>query len=289
MVGETILVVEDEGISAIEIQESLESLGYYVPAIAKSGNEAIQEAFAIKPDLILMDITLQGDMDGIDAATIIKSFMDIPLIYLTALDDMETFQRMMDTRATAYLIKPIEEATLRNNIELALKNYEMTRKELEEEKKAGLKDVQIFMRSALPELVSKMPVPERSAFLSRFMRLFEQNMKPLFTNFAREYSQKPYDELDDNEKMKIYLSWISQLYENLGFKVQTRSRANRGIMTVKKCSWAPSKPHDIFLCLICQSIMKLTYSWTNLPGTVESEPTTGILQSVCKFDYNMEI
>ncbi|HHT19211.1 MAG: methanogen output domain 1-containing protein [Euryarchaeota archaeon] len=289
MVGETILVVEDEGISAIEIQESLESLGYYVPAIAKSGNEAIQEAFAIKPDLILMDITLQGDMDGIDAATIIKSFMDIPLIYLTALDDMETFQRMMDTRATAYLIKPIEEATLRNNIELALKNYEMTRKELEEEKKAGLKDVQIFMRSALPELVSKMPVPERSAFLSRFMRLFEQNMKPLFTNFAREYSQKPYDELDDDEKMKIYLSWISQLYENLGFKVQTRSRANRGIMTVKKCSWAPSKPHDIFLCLICQSIMKLTYSWTNLPGTVESEPTTGILQSVCKFDYNMEI
>ena len=289
MVGETILVVEDEGISAIEIQESLESLGYYVPAIAKSGNEAIQEAFAIKPDLILMDITLQGDMDGIDAATIIKSFMDIPLIYLTALDDMETFQRMMDTRATAYLIKPIEEATLRNNIELALKNYEMTRKELEEEKKAGLKDVQIFMRSALPELVSTLPVPERSAFLSRFMRLFEQNMKPLFTNFAREYSQKPYDELDDDEKMKIYLSWISQLYENLGFKVQTRSRANRGIMTVKKCSWAPSKPHDIFLCLICQSIMKLTYSWTNLPGTVESEPTTGILQSVCKFDYNMEI
>ena len=70
-----ILVVEDEGISAIEIQESLESLGYYVPAIAKSGNEAIQEAFAIKPDLILMDITLQGDMDGIDAATIIKSFI----------------------------------------------------------------------------------------------------------------------------------------------------------------------------------------------------------------------
>ncbi|HHY00395.1 MAG TPA: response regulator [Methanothermobacter sp.] len=287
MVGETILVVEDEGISAIEIQESLESLGYHVPAIAKSGNEAIQEAFALKPDLILMDITLQGDMDGIDAATIIKSFMDIPLIYLTALDDMETFQRMMDTRATAYLIKPIDEATLRNNIELALKNYEITRKELEEEKKAGLKDVQIFMRSALPELVSKMPVTERSVFLSRFMRLFEQNMKPLFTSFAREYSQTPYDELNDDEKMKIYLSWISQLYENLGFKVQTRSRANRGAMTVKKCSWAPTKPHDIFLCLICQSIMKLTYSWTNLPGTVESEPTTGILQSVCKFDYNM--
>jgi len=281
-------VVEDEGISAIEIQESLESLGYHVPAIAKSGNEAIQEAFAIKPDLVLMDITLQGDMDGIDAATIIKSFMDIPLIYLTALDDNETFQRMMDTRATAYLIKPIDEAELRNNIELALKNYELTKKELEEEKKAGLKDVHIFMRSALPELVSKMPIPERSVFLSRFMRLFEQNMKPLFISYARDHSQTPYDELDDPEKMKIYLSWISQLYENLGFRVQTRSRANRGAMTVKKCSWSPNKPQDIFLCLICQGIMKLTYSWTKLPGNVEEEPTTGILQSVCKFDYNMD-
>ena len=281
-------MVEDEGISAIEIQESLESLGYHVPAIAKSGNEAIQEAFAIKPDLVLMDITLQGDMDGIDAATIIKSFMDIPLIYLTALDDNETFQRMMDTRATAYLIKPIDEAELRNNIELALKNYELTKKELEEEKKAGLKDVHIFMRSALPELVSKMPIPERSVFLSRFMRLFEQNMKPLFISYARDHSQTPYDELDDPEKMKIYLSWISQLYENLGFRVQTRSRANRGAMTVKKCSWSPNKPQDIFLCLICQGIMKLTYSWTNLPGNVEEEPTTGILQSVCKFDYNMD-
>ena len=281
-------MVEDEGISAIEIQESLESLGYHVPAIAKSGNEAIQEAFAIKPDLVLMDITLQGDMDGIDAATIIKSFMDIPLIYLTALDDNETFQRMMDTRATAYLIKPIDEAELRNNIELALKNYELTKKELEEEKKAGLKDVHIFMRSALPELVSKMPIPERSVFLSRFMRLFEQNMKPLFISYARDHSQTPYDELDDPEKMKIYLSWISQLYENLGFRVQTRSRANRGAMTVKKCSWSPNKPQDIFLCLICQGIMKLTYSWTKLPGNVEEEPTTGILQSVCKFDYNMD-
>lgn len=281
-------MVEDEGISAIEIQESLESLGYHVPTIAKSGNEAIQEAFAIKPDLILMDITLQGEMDGIDAAAIIKSFMDIPLIYLTALDDMETFQRMMDTRATAYLIKPIEEAELRNNVELALKNYELTKRELEEEKKAGLKDVQIFMRSALPELVSKMPIPERSVFLSRFMRLFEQNMKPLFISYARDNSQTPYDELDDQAKMKIYLSWISQFYENLGFRVQTRSRANRGAMTVKKCSWSPNKPQDIFLCLICQGIMKLTYSWTNLPGNVEEEPTTGILQSVCKFDYNMD-
>lgn len=288
MVGETILVVEDEGISAIEIQDCLESLGYYVPSIAKTGNEAVQESFAINPDLILMDITLKGEMDGIDAAAIIKSFIDVPLIYLTALDDMETFKRMMDTQATAYLIKPIDEAELRNNIELALKNYQLKKKELEEEKKASLKDVQIFMRSALPELVHNIPISERSVFLSRFMRLFEQNMKPLYSQYIKENTQGPYDDLEDSEKMKIYFSWISHIYEDLGFRVQARSRSNRGVMTVKKCSWSHSRPQDVFLCLICQSIMRLTYSWTNLPGSVKGEPTTGILQSVCKFDYDME-
>lgn len=288
MAGETILVVEDEGISAIEIQECLESLGYHVPSTVKTGNEAIQEAFSIKPDLILMDITLKGEMDGIDAATIIKSFMDVPLIYLTALDDVETFNRMIDTKANAYLIKPIEEAELRNNVQLALKNHETRQKELEDEKKAGLKDVQIFMRSVLPELVTNMPISERSVFLSRFMRLFEQNMKPLFHQYAKENCQEPYDNLSDEDKMKVYLSWIAHLYENLGFKVLTRSKGTWGAMTVKKCSWSPGRPKDIFLCLICQSIMQLTYSWTNLPGSVKEEPTTGILQSVCKFDYDMD-
>jgi len=281
-------VVEDEGISAIEIQECLQSLGYHVPSTVKTGNEAIHEAFSIKPDLILMDITLKGDMDGIDAATIIKSFMDIPLIYLTALDDVETFNRMIDTKANAYLIKPIEEAELRNNVQLALKNHETRQKELADEKKAGLKDVQIFMRSALPELVTNIPISERSVFLSRFMRLFEQNMKPLFHQYVRENSQETYDSLSDEDKMRIYLSWISHLYENLGFKVLTRSRTTLGAMTVKKCSWSPARPKDVFLCLICQSIMQLTYSWTNLPGSVKEEPTTGILQSVCKFNYDMD-
>lgn len=280
--------MEDEGISAIEIQESLEFLGYQVPSTAKSGSEAIQKAFSLKPDLVLMDITLKGDMDGIDAATIIKSFMDVPLIYLTALDDVETFNRMVNTNANAYLIKPIEEAELRNNVLLALKNHENRQKELDDEKNASLRDVQIFMRSVLPELVGNMHIPERSVFLSRFMRLFEQNMKPLFFQYLKDHSQDPYENLADQEKMKLYLSWISQLYENLGFKVLTRSRENNGVMTVKKCSWAPGRPNDVFLCLICQGIMRLTYSWTNLPGRVKEEPTTGVLQSVCKFDYDMD-
>nr|WP_243687080.1 methanogen output domain 1-containing protein [Methanobacterium formicicum] len=78
------------------------------------------------------------------------------------------------------------------------------------------------------------PFPKEVVFLSRFMRLFEQNMKPLFIQFTRSITQEPYEDLSDRDKMRIYLSWISQLYENLGFKVLTRTRDDKGLMTVKK-------------------------------------------------------
>lgn len=285
MSGESILIVEDEGISALEIRECLESWGYQVPSVVDTGEKAVQEAFRLKPDLILMDIFLKSDMDGVDAAAIIKSFLDVPLIYLTALDDIELLKRIRDTKAAAYLIKPIEEVELHNNVELALQNHREHLKDIHDEKKSGLEEVQSYMRSALPELIAKVPINERSVFLSRFARVFEQNMKPLFHKFAKKYSNEQFVNLSEDEKLEIYLSWISELYENLGFKVQTRARGNKGVMTVKKCSWSPSRPNDIFLCLMCQSIMQLSYSWTDLPGNIQSNTTTGILNSVCKFDY----
>jgi CheY-like chemotaxis protein len=285
MSGESILIVEDEGISALEIRECLESWGYQVPSVVDTGEKAIQEAFRLKPDLILMDIFLKGDMDGVDAAAIIKSFLDVPLIYLTALDDVELLKRVKDTKAAAYLIKPIEEVELHNNVELALENYRAHQKDILTGKRSGLEEVQSYMRSVLPELAANVPISERSVFLSRFARFFEQNMKPLFHKFAQKNSNDQYVNLNEEEKLKIYLSWISELYENLGFKVQTRVRGNKGVINVKKCSWSPSKPNDVFLCLMCQSIMQITYSWTDLPGKSRSSSTTGILNTVCKFDY----
>jgi AmiR/NasT family two-component response regulator len=279
--------VEDEAISALEIRESLELWGYTVVSIANTGEKAIQEALVYKPDLILMDITLKGEMDGIDAATIIKTFLDVPLIYLTGLDDLKIFSRVNETDANAYLTKPIQEVELRNNVSLALKTYQKHKEELQEHEKAGLEDVQLFMRSALPELAANMSIVDRSVFLGRFMKVFEKNMKPLFHKHSQKY-QNIYEELSDEDKLKIYLSWVTQLYQHIGFQVQTRAQETSGIITVKKCAWAPVKPQDIFLCLICQSIMQLTYSWTKLPGNVQSEETSGVLNSVCFFDFNRE-
>jgi len=87
-----ILLVEDESIEAMDIKRTLESFGYDVPYIALSGEEAVEKALSIMPDLILMDIILKGDNDGIEAAAQIKE-LNIPLIYITAHSEESTIER----------------------------------------------------------------------------------------------------------------------------------------------------------------------------------------------------
>lgn len=123
----SIMVVEDEKIVARDLKLSLESLGYQVPAIVASGELAIQQALNLRPDLILMDICLQGNIDGIKAAGIIVENLDIPIVYLTAHSDDATLGQAVLTRPFGYLIKPFEERELRTVIEVALHKYELER------------------------------------------------------------------------------------------------------------------------------------------------------------------
>ncbi len=115
-----ILVVEDDRIIARSLRMILERLGYEVTALASTGDAAIREAEENKPDLILMDIVLDGAMDGIEAAGIIRSHTNIPLIYLTAHADHTTRKRADATQPFGYLSKPIMREDLRRNIEQAL-------------------------------------------------------------------------------------------------------------------------------------------------------------------------
>ncbi len=115
-----ILVVEDEGLIAKDIQGMLKRLGYDVPVTVGTGDLAIQTAEANKPDLILMDINLKGKIDGVEAAAIIKSRQQIPIVYLTANSDEPTFQRAKVTDPFGFMIKPFEERTLHAGIEMAL-------------------------------------------------------------------------------------------------------------------------------------------------------------------------
>jgi len=133
MVNAKILVAEDESIIAQDIRASLQSVGYTVPAVVASGEEAIQKAAEIHPDLVLMDIHLQGAMDGVEAARQISTRLNVPIIYLTANADDSTFERAKVTGPFAYILKPFEERELTNTIEIALYKHQMESKLKERE------------------------------------------------------------------------------------------------------------------------------------------------------------
>jgi CheY-like chemotaxis protein len=120
MVKTKILVVETEAIIATDIQDKLEDLGYDIPAIASSGEEAIKKTEEIKPDLVLMNIGLKWDMDGIDAAAHIHNRFDIPVVYVTAYMDEKRLERANVTEPFGYIIKPFEDKELSSAIEKAL-------------------------------------------------------------------------------------------------------------------------------------------------------------------------
>ncbi|HEY9647735.1 MAG TPA: response regulator, partial [Chroococcidiopsis sp.] len=118
-----ILVVEDESIIAMDIKDCLENLGYVVTAIATSGSEAIAHAQAGQADLVLMDVRLRGDTDGIEAAEQIWERFRIPVIYATGYSDQSTLERAKVTIPFGYILKPIEERELYVAIETALQRY----------------------------------------------------------------------------------------------------------------------------------------------------------------------
>ncbi len=128
-----ILVVEDETIVALDIKSRLESLGFVVPAVAASGEEAIQKATETHPDLVLMDIKLKGKQDGVEAAEEIRAQFQIPVIYLTAYADEATLQRAKITEPFGYILKPFEGRELHSAIEMALYKHQAERRLRESE------------------------------------------------------------------------------------------------------------------------------------------------------------
>ena len=119
-----ILIVEDESIIAEDISDSLISLGYRITGMVYSGEEAIEAAAKFRPDLVLMDVNLQGEIDGITAAAEIRSRFQIPVVYLTAYADENTLRRVNATKPFGYIVKPFEEKNLHTTIQLALHQHE---------------------------------------------------------------------------------------------------------------------------------------------------------------------
>ena len=120
-----ILVVEDESVIALDIRRTLGRLGYTVVGVAASGEEAILRAAELRPDLVLMDIHLQGEIDGVEAVERILRSQDVPVVYLTAYADSPTLERARRTHPFGYLLKPFEERELSVAVEMARYRHEM--------------------------------------------------------------------------------------------------------------------------------------------------------------------
>lgn len=140
-----IMIVEDEWITAEDIKMSLESLGYTVTSVSSSGEEAIQNAEKGMPDLVLMDIVLKGEMDGIEAARQIRACYNIPIIYLTAYADENTLERASITEPFGYIVKPFVNEDLKISIEIALYKHR-----IEKERRRLIEELQ----GALPKITT---------------------------------------------------------------------------------------------------------------------------------------
>jgi signal transduction histidine kinase len=213
-----LLVVEDEEIVAFDIENTLKDLGYEVPAVVGSKQEAIAAAAKIRPDLVLMDIMLKGSMDGIDAAREIRNRFNIPVVYLTAYADISTLQQAKITEPFGYILKPFEEKELQTAIEIALSRHqaeESMRQALEKEKE-------------LSEL--------KSRFISIASHEFRTPLATInsSTDLLRRYCQDSMDEKKSKHLQQIQTS-VAQMTQLLD-DVLVIGKADAGKLEFKPAS-----------------------------------------------------
>lgn len=129
-----ILIVEDEAVIAMRLQQILSAMGYHTFGISYSSEDAIKKARDLKPDLVLMDIMIPGELDGIDAAKIMRSELDIPVIFLTAFSDDKTIRRARHAEPFGYILKPFQDRELFAAVEVALYKKDMEKALTESQK-----------------------------------------------------------------------------------------------------------------------------------------------------------
>ncbi len=200
-----VLVVEDEAIVAMDIQSKLEDLGYSVIAVIRSGEEAVQTACEMRPDLILMDITLQGDMDGISAVARIQECNATPVVYMTAHGDKATLERAKETEPLGYIIKPIEEQALRAAIEVALNKHHL-----------------VATREAAQREHAKEAVRERTVELAQRHRELSA-LNTAFQKHLKVRDEETRITLDLRQHVKDVVSRIQGLLDNLSHCIEDES------------------------------------------------------------------
>ena len=199
-----IMIVEDEIITAESEKQSLEELGYSVISAVASAEKAIKKAEEDKPDLVLMDIELKGEMDGVEAAGKIHSRFDIPSLFVTAYSDDKLLKRAKIAEPFGYIIKPFQKRELHSNIEMALyKNM------AEKERKKLIKELQDSL-AKVKQLTGLLPICANCKDIRNDKGYYEQIEKYISGHSDAEFShgicpkcaKKLYPEIyDENENI----------------------------------------------------------------------------------------
>jgi len=159
-----IQIVEDETMVAAGIEEALSSLNYEVTGIASTGKEALQLARQKRPNLILMDIHLEGEMDGIQIAELIKSEFDIPIVFLTAYVDGPTFSRANNLEPYGYILKPFRQMELSTVVKLAIHRHQREELRKQESKQTLVTKPDEKPKIPSPDFISEVHLPHPPTF-----------------------------------------------------------------------------------------------------------------------------
>lgn len=186
-----ILIVEDDKIGAGHTRDVLTGLGYGIAGISSSGAEGIRKVSETHPDLVLMDIVLKGDIDGVKAAEQIKARFDIPVVYLTAYADENILRRAKITEPYGYILKPFEERELHSNIEIALYKHRMAKQLKESHQEA---EEEKAKAEAIIEAIGDAFSIQDTDFKFLYMN---QIAKDMFGDHVGEYCYKIYEGRDE--------------------------------------------------------------------------------------------
>jgi DNA-binding LytR/AlgR family response regulator len=228
-----VLVVEDESIVSKDIQHSLKKLGYHVVGAAATGEKALELAHTFNPDIVLMDIMLKGDMNGIETAEQIKKDLFIPVIFLTAYADEATLAKAKVIEPYGYIIKPFKEIDLHTSIEMAVYKHDKQKELLKE-------------REHLYSLVENKEVSKEFIFVKSNSKLVKINCKDIYfiealkdyvvintidTRFTVHSTMKDIEsKLGSEEFIRIHRSFIVRLD-----KIATIEFPNLTLENDKKC------------------------------------------------------
>lgn len=192
-----IMIVEDEALLALDLKGQLEDSGYRVTATASSCTTALVQVEKSQPDLLLMDIRIKGDPDGIDTARMIRERYDIPVVFLTAYADEEVLERAKACEPCGYLLKPVATRELHSTIEMALykAGMEKERKGLLDELQKALAEVKT-LQGMLPICSSCKKIRDSEGFWSQVEEYIENHTDVTFTHSLCEGCM---DELYKNE------------------------------------------------------------------------------------------